>query len=67
MALTFLHPEFEKEVCERLNIYDRDITEEDASLLSERDQYYPLGSHLCPHLAHRFTVFPLPINPQTIE
>ena len=37
MTLTFHHPEFEQEVRERLGIFDRDITSEDASLISELD------------------------------
>ena len=37
MVLTFYHLEFEQEVRERLNIFDRDITEIDALSVSELD------------------------------
>lgn len=37
MHLSFCHPEFEKEVRERTNIFDRAITEEDASSVIELD------------------------------
>jgi hypothetical protein len=37
MVLTFYHLEFEQEVRERLNIFDRDITEKDALSVSELD------------------------------
>lgn len=37
MKLTFFHPEFEQEVRERLNVFDRDLTDADASLVRELD------------------------------
>ena len=37
MLLTFFHSEFEREVRNRLSVFDRDITEEDALLVSELD------------------------------
>ena len=37
MSLTFFHSEFEQEVRERLSIFDRDITEKDALLVSKLD------------------------------
>ena len=37
MHLSFCHPEFEKEVRESTNIFDRAITEEDASSVVELD------------------------------
>lgn len=36
MRLTFCHPEFEQEVRERLNVFDRDLTDADASLVRDR-------------------------------
>ena len=37
MNLTFNHPEFEQEVRERLNIFDRELTVADAMLVKELD------------------------------
>ncbi|MBR3918660.1 MAG: hypothetical protein IKJ59_07995 [Clostridia bacterium] len=37
MSLIFHHPEFEQEVRERLSIFEREITEEDALLVNELD------------------------------
>ena len=37
MRLTFCHPEFEQEVRERLNIFERNLTDADASLVRELD------------------------------
>lgn len=37
MKLTFCHSEFEQEVRERLNVFDRDLTDADASLVRELD------------------------------
>ena len=37
MKLTFCHPEFEQEVRERLNVFDRELTDADASLVRELD------------------------------
>ena len=37
MKLTFFHPEFEQEVRERLNVFDRELTATDALLVKELD------------------------------
>ena len=37
MKLTFCHPEFEQKVRERLNVFDRDLTNSDALLIKELD------------------------------
>lgn len=38
MNLTFNHPEFEQEVRERLNIFDRELTVADARLVQNLHQ-----------------------------